>query len=347
MSIRLPAEWETQSAVLIIWPHEDTDWRPYLEQVTKTYLEIARAILARQKLVVCFHNELLKKATLELFSLQNISTTNLICFIAPNNDTWARDSGPITVYDNNEPVLLDFIFNAWGGKFQSDLDNQITTEFTKAILTKRTDISTNQINMILEGGSIESDGQGTLLTTSKCLLTDTRNTMMSKNDIENQLIKNFNLKRVLWLKYGYMLGDDTDSHIDILARFCPNDAIAYCACNDEDDPHYDELTKMETELKQLRTIKGKPYKLAPLPLPQAIYSENGTRLPATYANFLIINKAILLPIYGDNNADKFAIKQLNSIFPEREIIAINCKSLIKQFGSLHCVTMQLPQGVVK
>ncbi len=346
MSIRLPAEWEKQSAVLIIWPHKDTDWEPYLEQVTATYIEIATAILSKQKLVICFHSEALKNNTLKILTKNNISTDNLISFIAPNNDTWARDSGPITIFDNNSPILLDFIFNAWGGKFESNLDNQITTVFTSKIFADRKNIFTKQINMVLEGGSIESDGNGTLLTTSQCLLTDTRNTKMTRKDIEEQLTLHFNLKRVLWLEHGYMIGDDTDSHIDTLARLCPNDTIAYCCCEIKDDPHFEELSKMKSELKQLRTLEDKPYKLIPLPIPKPIYSADGTRLPATYANFLIINNAILLPIYGDTNADEFAIKQMKSIFPDREIIAINCKSLIEEHGSLHCVTMQLPEGVI-
>ena len=346
MSIRLPAEWEQQSAVLIIWPHKDTDWAPYLERVTATYLEIAKAILTRQKLVVCFHDKNLKKSTLNLFAENNISITNLICFIAPNNDTWARDSGPITVLNKQRPILLDFIFNAWGGKFESNLDDKITSIFTTKTLANREDIETKQINMILEGGSIESDGRGTLLTTSQCLLTDTRNAYMTRNDIEDQLFQHFNLKRILWLEHGYLIGDDTDSHIDTLARLCPNNSIAYSTCNDEQDPHFEELSKMETELKQLSSIEGNAYNLVPLPIPKSIYSEVGTRLPATYANFLIINDAVLLPIYGDSEADKFAIKQLESIFSDREIIPINCCSLIEEHGSLHCITMQLPQGVI-
>ncbi len=343
MSVRLPAEWEHQSAILLAWPHQNTDWNPILDSVISTYIEIARAVTKYQKLVICFHSAKLQDETLRLFDNLKLPKSNITSFIAENNDTWLRDSGPITIMNNDKPELLDFIFNAWGGKYSSELDNQITTRFCQSLLSK--DIRRKHVDMVLEGGSIESDGKGTLLTTSKCLLTDTRNNSLTRKDIDENLTQLLGLKRILWLENGFMIGDDTDSHIDTLARFCPNDVIAYCTCKDKRDPHFDELAKMEQELKDLQTIDGKPYDLVELPIPKPIFANDKTRLPATYANFLILNNAVLLPIYGDNEADNFAKAQLKSIFPDREIIAINCRSLIEQFGSLHCVTMQLPKGV--
>lgn len=340
----LPAEWEQQSATLIIWPHADTDWKPILFRVEKTYLEISKEILKRQKLIICFHNQEVKKHALAILANNKVNLFNLISFIAPNNDTWARDSGPITIIENDTPTLLDFTFNGWGDKYDSSLDDRITLKLVQSVIPDS--VSYKKIEMVLEGGSIESDGHGTLLTTSKCLLTDTRNHELSKNQIEHQLKEAFGVNRILWLDHGYIIGDDTDSHIDTLARFCPNNVITYCSCNDKDDPHYNELKNMEKQLQEFRTQAEKSYKLIQLPIPKAQYTESGIRLPATYANFLIINNAVLAPIYGDLSADKFALQQLNIAFPDHNIIPINCCALIEQFGSLHCITMQLPQKVI-
>ncbi len=347
MTKRLPAEWEKQSAILIIWPHAETDWHPILSEVEKTYIEISIEILKRQKLIICFHNKNIKELALTALAANKANIYNIISFIAENNDTWARDSGPITILDNSTPTLLDFTFNGWGDKYNSYLDNQITAKMLRSININPHGYKS--VDIILEGGSIESDGQGTLLTTSKCLLTNTRNNDMTKDQVEQRLTEELNVDHILWLNHGFIIGDDTDSHIDTLARFCSVDTIAYCTCNDENDPHYTELTKMESELKQLKTKNGTPYKLISLPIPKAQFSNtkrpNKTRLPATYANFLIINTAILAPIYGDSQADAFAIQQLQTAFPKHEIVAIKCCSLIEQFGSLHCITMQFPENV--
>jgi len=199
--------------------------------------------------------------------------------------------------------------------------------------------------MVLEGGSIEVDGAGTLLTTRDCLLSPTRNPKLSQQQIEQKLIQWFGLSRVLWLGHGYLDGDDTDSHIDILARFCDCETIAYTHCDDESDPHYKELNAMETELRGLRSITDQPYRLVPLPWPAAKYDDAGNRLAASYANFLVINGAVIIPGYNDP-ADEQARVCLQQCFPDREVIAINALALIKQGGSLHCMAMQLPEGVL-
>jgi len=199
-------------------------------------------------------------------------------------------------------------------------------------------------NFILEGGSIESDGKGTILTTSECLLSERRNTQFSKTQIEDYLKPTLGAHRILWLNHGYLSGDDTDSHIDTLARFCNENTIAYVKCTDPEDEHFEVLSKMELELKTFTTNEGAPYNLLALPMADPIFFEN-ERLPATYANFLIINGAVLLPYYGSKK-DQEAQQILQSAFPDREVIGINCTSLTKQHGSLHCVTMQYPEGVL-
>ena len=198
---------------------------------------------------------------------------------------------------------------------------------------------------MLEGGSIESDGCGTLLVTSECLLSENRNSTLSKEQIESRLKHDFCVERVLWLDHGYLSGDDTDSHIDTLARLCPNDTITYVRCTDKDDEHFEELNKMEEQLKQFKTSDGNPYRLLALPMADEIVFD-GERLPATYANFLIINKAVLYPTYNQPDNDEKAKEVLQQAFPEYEIVSIDCTPLIKQHGSLHCCTMQFPKGVL-
>jgi agmatine deiminase len=260
-----------------------------------------------------------------------------------SNDTWARDHGPVTVMDDGQPLLLDFTFNGWGGKFDATLDNLITHQLHTAGAFGAIPMRT--IDLVLEGGSIESDGAGTLLTTAQCLLTPTRNPQYNRADIEDCLRSVLGCERFLWLEHGALAGDDTDSHIDTLARLCSADCIAYVACDDPTDEHYTELKTMEAELEAFRTRDGKPYHLVPLPWPKPRFAADGRRLPATYANFLIINGAVLLPTY-DDPADPEAAARLAQCFPDREIISIPCLPLILQYGSLHCVTMQLPAGVL-
>lgn len=339
-NIILPAEWHRQSAVMITWPHANSDWADILNEVTDCYISLSKEITKRQKLIIVCKN---KNEVLQHFSddeKNNITTKQI-----DSNDTWARDHGPISLFIDNQPAIFDFGFNGWGLKFASNLDNQITTELFDKQLFNENVLYRNKQNFILEGGAIESDGEGTLLTTSQCLLAPNRNQPMTQNEIEDYLIKTFGLKRVLWLNHGYLAGDDTDSHIDTLARLCDTETIAYVACNDKNDEHYEELKKMEEELISFKTIKGKPYKLVPLPMADEVIYE-GLRLPATYANFLIMNDAVLMPEYGTDK-DDIAKKQLQIAFPKHEVIGVNCTPLIKQHGSLHCITMQIPEGFIK
>lgn len=335
---RLPAEWELQSAVQLTFPHLDTDWADVMEEVMPCFLEIARTIARFQKVLIVCQNAMELHDQLGSEHIHNFQLVE-----APSNDTWARDHGGITIFENEKPVLLDFVFNGWGLKFPADKDNGITR-----YLQARYQVFNAEIRhggLVLEGGALESDSRGTLLTTAECLLSPNRNPHLSKAEIEVQLKSLFGLDRVLWLHHGYLAGDDTDSHIDTLARFCDAETIAYVQCTDPADEHYDALKKMEAELQAFRMADGKPYRLVALPMAAACYDEAGQRLPATYANFLIINGAVLVPTYGIAQ-DMAALELLRGCFPDREIIGIDCRSLILQHGSLHCVTMQYPEGVV-
>lgn len=337
--VTFPAEWYPQSGIQITWPHSETDWVDILDEVTSCYISFSKEILKREKLLIVCANE---DDVLNHFTSDE--KKNIITIQVSSNDTWARDHGPISVFKNGISAIIDFGFNGWGLKFAANLDNQITKKLYSQEVYNSNVKYINRIDFILEGGAIESDGEGTLLTTSQCLLAPNRNQPMIQNEIEEYLINTLGVERILWLNHGYLAGDDTDSHIDTLARFCSRDTIAYVSCDDKDDEHYDELKKMEDELKSFTTINNEPYNLIPLPMADMVIND-GYRLPATYANFLIINGAVLMPTYSSPK-DEIAKQQLQKAFPNHEIIGIDCQSLIKQHGSLHCVTMQLPEGFI-
>ena len=339
-TVRLPAEWEPQDAIQIAFPSKQSDWLDYWQEVIPCYVNIIKVLSAYQPLIiVCDDEDELR------LHLQHIDLSNITIVEIPINDTWARDHAAITVQEGNDFLIYDFMFNGWGLKFAADKDNLITKQlFEKGIYN-----STKLINpdFVLEGGSIESDGMGTLLTTTNCLLSPNRNPHFSKQEIEHKLIKLFGLKRVLLLENGHLLGDDTDAHIDTVARFCDENTIAYVQCTDENEIHYTDLKKMETELQQFKTLDNKPYQLIPLPMADAIYAEDDNRrLPATYANFLILNDVVLMPTYGVAQ-DESAIQQLQKAFPSKKVIGIDCRALLLQHGSLHCITMQYPKGSLK
>lgn len=338
--IFFPAEWHFQSGIQLTWPHIGTDWSDILDEVIECYLSISREIIKREKLLIVAP----ANTDVEHY-FSDEEKKNIIFTVIESNDTWARDHSAISVFIDNKPTLLDFGFNGWGLKFASNHDNQINNRLFRLSVFNPDVEYKSYINFILEGGSIETDGKGTLLTTSQCLLAPNRNQPLSRVQIEEQLKSVLGINRVLWLNYGFLAGDDTDSHIDTLARFCDEDTIAYVKCDDITDMHYFELRQMESELKSFVKSDGKPYNLLPLPMVDALYV-NSVRLPATYANFLIINKAVLMPTYGTTK-DEITKIQLQKQFPDREIVGIDCRPLIKQHGSLHCVTMQFPDGFIR
>lgn len=338
---RLPAEWEKQSGILLSWPHKDSDWAYMLDEVTKCFISIAESIVKYENLIIVAPDIYKVKE-----KLSHINNNKIKYYQLRTNDTWARDFGAITTFDNNKnPVICDFKFNGWGLKFASDYDNLITSKLMDygALSGKYA----NHLNFVLEGGSIESDGNGTILTTSECLLSKNRNGGSSKTEITGYLKKCFGARQILWLDYGYLEGDDTDSHIDTLARFAPGNIILYVGCDNNEDAHYNNLKSMEKQLSEFSNANGERYKLVKLPFPDPVFDECGKRLPATYANFLIMNKCVLVPVYGQKKNDESALNIIKDVFPHHEVIGINCNALIMQHGSLHCVTMQFPEHVIK
>ena len=331
MNRRMMAEWETQRAVLLSFPHEHSDWSDNLNSALSVFVRIAQAIAYKEPVYIVCDN---KESISSLFC----NTANMTFIELPTNDTWTRDYGVISIEEDGATKLIDFTFNGWGGKFDARLDNDVNKSLQQKGYFGTTPFET--IDLVLEGGSLESDGNGTILTTSECLCNPNRNGGLDKENVEAKLTEHLGATRFLWLDHGYLSGDDTDSHIDTLARFVNPWTIAYVKCDDESDEHYKELKKMEKQLREFRTVDNEPYNLVALPMTSAIFDNEGKRLPATYANFLITNHALLYPTYNDP-ADKAAGEVFKALFPEHEIIPINCLRLIEQGGSLHCSTMQI------
>ena len=355
-NLRFPAEWEPQSAVLIAWPNADTDWAERLAEVEETYIALVAAIVRFQRVVICVADDDVETyADIRLRS--NRIDMDRVRFVSvPYDDTWLRDSGPITLVSPSLPPasagempkaeggqafrLLDFRFTAWGGKFEASRDDLIVERLDAQGVFRAA--SRQRIDFALEGGAIDTDGDGTLLTTWQCL--HERHPQATREELTAQLRDWLRQDRVLWLHHGALEGDDTDAHIDTLARFAARDAIVFQACDDEADSHYADLKAMADEIAALRTKDGQPYRLFPLPWAKPIV-DGGRRLAASYANFLIVNGAVLMPAYGDA-ADDAAAEVLARAFPDREIVPVPCRPLIWQNGSLHCITMQLPEGLV-
>lgn len=333
----LPAEWHRQQMIQLTWPHKDSDWAYMLDEVEKCFTELAIAISRREKLLIVTPetDRVRKHLQTTAANIQNIRF-----FECETNDTWARDHAFITLLGDTVPHYLDFEFNGWGRKFPAELDNAINSKMYDAGIVRGE--YEDCLSLVLEGGSIESDGKGTLLTTTHCLMAPHRNQPLTKEQIEMRLKRMLHAERVLWLDHGNLIGDDTDGHIDTIARFAPDNTILHVRCDDENDEQFADLQAMEAQLNIFRTAEGTPYRLLPLPSPTPIFDENGERLPATYANFLIMNNTILYPTYAQSENDKAAAEVLSKAFPSHEIVGIDCRALIKQHGSLHCVTMQYP-----
>ena len=339
----LPAEWYTQSCVQLTWPHEDTDWRDYLDDITETFVQIAKAVAHYEPLVIAAkYPERVREVLAE--SLNDDEMARVSIYECDNNYTWARDHAFITLVSTIDASascrLLDFRFNRWGEKFAADKDNRINrTLYDKGVFSgERVDYD----DFVLEGGSIESDGRGTVLTTSVCLMAPHRNQPMTQAEVETVLKERLCARKIVWFDYGQLIGDDTDGHIDTIVRVCPDNTLLYVGCDDENDPQYADLKALENQLQQATDADGRPYRLLKLPMPDALY-DDGDRLPATYANFLIINGAVIVPTYNQEENDARALELVAEAFPGYDIIGIDSQTIVRQHGSIHCLTMQYPE----
>ncbi|HFU2807882.1 TPA: agmatine deiminase family protein [Campylobacter coli] len=309
-------EWSEQEYLMLSLPHEKSDWKPYLGEIIQAYKEFVKATSEFQKVLLIAPNKS------DFTPFENM--TNVEFFICDTNDTWIRDFGAIDILEDNHLKALDFTFNAWGNKFQSELDNEVNSKLFKEKFNEKL----TKIDFILEGGSIDFNGEGVMLTSSNCLLNENRNSHLDKSQIEAKLKEIFGLKQIIWLENGFIKGDDTDHHIDTLARFIDKNTIAYSICEDEEDEHYIPLQKMKKELE------ATGFDLVELPLPKPLYYE-GRRLGATYANFVFVNDALIMPFYKDEN-DEIIKQRLAKALPKRKIIGVDARVFLRQNGSLHC-----------
>ena len=341
-----PAEWHRQSGVQLTWPHAATDWQYCLDDITETFLQLAKAIAHREHLLVVCPDVRAVRVLLSQRLTADEMHRVLFCHCL-TNDTWARDHGALTLLectDEGERLrLLDFKFNGWGGKFPSSLDDAITREIAAQGLFHPS--VSDHSDFVLEGGSVETDGRGTLFTTSSCLLAPHRNQPLTRDEIEERLKTALHADRMVWIDHGRLTGDDTDGHIDTIVRCAPGDTLLYVGCDDPADEQYADLQALERQLQDLRTPDGEPYRLLRLPMPRPLFEE-GQRLPATYANFLVINGGVIVPTYRQPDLDGQAARIIASAYPDREVIGIDATTAIRQHGSLHCLTMQYPDGVL-
>ncbi|WP_299041872.1 agmatine deiminase family protein [uncultured Campylobacter sp.] len=313
--MRAFGEWEDQELLMLSIPHINSDWAEYLDEILDSYEELVRAVSKYQKVLLIAPN---------LSDFDRFKKFDNCEFLQiDTDDTWIRDYGAIDVRRGDEIISYDFKFNAWGGKFNSNKDNMVNKKLFEHFGTKL-----EEIDLILEGGSIDFNGDGMMLTTTECLLNDNRN-RLSKDELEIKLKDLFGLNKIVWLNHGFIKGDDTDSHVDTLARFIDKNTVAYAACDDKSDEHYEELNLMKQELE----VAG--FNLVALPLPKPVIYE-GKRLGATYCNFIFINNAVIVPTYADKVADEYAINALKSALPNKDIIGVDSRVFIRQNGSLHC-----------
>ena len=339
MRIFLP-EWTPTESVLMALPNAGTDWDYILEEALQQYERIIKALTDADVHVVLLCDDQDDAATL----LSQCNPLKITYIVMEYNDTWTRDYGPLSVIKDDKLRALDFGFNAWGLKFAADKDNFVNLNLHKKFILN-SGVYRNERDYVLEGGSVETDGLGTILTTTRCMCSPNRNGGLSKADVEKQLQTRLGASHVLFLDYGALEGDDTDSHIDTLARMAPDNAILFTGCRNVDDPQFEELLKMRAQLTMFRNAEGEPFNLIELPLPEPIYDENGQRLPATYANYLVTDKVIFMPTYGQPVNDRLAMQTVRIAFPDHKVVGIDCTTLIKQHGSLHCATMQIPSNL--
>lgn len=337
LGFRMPAEWEPQEAIWLSWPHRRLTWPGHFRPMPGKFAEVVAHISRFEKVRINIARPLQRRAWW-LINQAKADLANVTFFNHATNDCWCRDHGPLFVRNDRtgEVALTDWRYNAWGGKYPPfDLDNRIPARIARALRLRRF-----SVEMILEGGSIDVNGQGLLLTTESCLLNRNRNPHFGRGEIEQALKDHLGVTEVLWLGQG-IEGDDTDGHVDDLSRFFRPDGIVTAVEHDQHDPNHRPLQENLERLHRLRTAPGRKFAIVELPMPRRC-SRDGQRLPASYANFLIINGAVLTPAFRQPDQDAEAAEVLAGCFPGRKIIPVDCLDLVWGLGTLHCISQQQP-----
>lgn len=329
--VRTPAEWEMHSGTWLVWPHNLDTWPNSLGEVEQIYVKMVEIISGNEQVNILVNDQEAKNHVLD--KLKPLSE-NVFTFLVETYDSWIRDYGPIFVVNNDELAAIDWKFNAWGGKYEPwPLDDDVPTHIASIL-----NVPVYQPGIVLEGGSIDVNGLGTCLTTESCLLNPNRNPQLKKEEIEDHLKNYLGLSHIIWLKGG-IHGDDTDGHIDGIARFVNANTIVCCLEEDSNDENYAILMENYTRLLNATDLDGKRLNIVPLPMPARVDGDN--RLPASYANFYITNDSVLVPTFNDPN-DKRTLRILQGLFPKKDVVGIYSKALVEGFGAFHCLTQQQP-----
>lgn len=337
---RWPAEWEPHAATWVSWPHNRRSWPGHFDSVPTAFAHLVRTLARHEPVhVLAGGTSVLADAERHVGNCSNVTIHDI-----PTNDAWCRDHGPLFLSTRDRslpPALLHWGYNAWGGKYPPfDFDREVPRRVAELLGQHRF-----VPGMILEGGAIDGDGRGTILTTESCLLNPNRNPGWTRARIEQQLVDNLGARRVIWLRAGDLAGDDTDGHIDQLARFVNPTTIVVAWENNTLDVNHEPLARNLQQLsEEIVDAEGQPYQIERLPLPSPIYV-NGQRLPASYCNFLIANEVVLVPEFDDPN-DATAQEKLAALFPDRTIVGIPCRAIILGLGSIHCLTQQQPLALL-
>jgi agmatine deiminase len=332
-----PAEWEKHEATWLSWPHKEASWPGKIESIYGPYCEFIKVVAAGEKVRININDEETKAFAIEHLNKVGADLGNIEFFMHPTNDAWCRDHGPAFLLnaDRSKKAVIDWGYNAWGGKYPPyDLDDVIPTTIAQHY---RLPLYTPDI--VMEGGSVEFNGAGAILTTTACLLNENRNPHLNKAQIEQYLLNYYGAEQILWLGDG-IVGDDTDGHIDDITRFANEDTVLTVVEENEADENYTLLQENLETLKEMRLLNGKALNIITLPMPSPVIHEE-TRLPASYANFYIANEAVVVPTFRDKN-DQRALDIIQGAFPDRKVVGIDSVDIIWGLGSFHCLSQQEP-----
>jgi len=333
-----PAEFEKHTATWLSWPHKEASWPGKIETIFPVYATFVKLLADGEKVNINVGDGDMRKKALRYLEAAEVNLSRVQFFLHPTNDAWCRDHGPAFLINpaaQNKKIIVDWGYNAWGGKYPPfDLDDNIPT-----LIAKHFELPVLYPGIVMEGGSVDFNGKGTVLSTTSCLLNPNRNPDLKKEQIEKYLCQYYGVENILWLGDG-IRGDDTDGHIDDLTRFVNHDTVVTAVETDRNDENYQPLQENLRALSKMRLENGRQLNIVELPMPAALVYED-TRLPASYANFYISNKYVIVPTFRDEH-DDLALRILQEAFPERKVVGLDSTDLIWGLGSFHCLSQQEP-----